>query len=114
MAEGGAGKLTERVSFYLRGEVDDGYGNTVGGWVQQFETAAAYVHLRGGESVIAARLENKHPVVMRIRTSASARQVTTDWNITDKRSGVEYAIHDVTHDVGRAYIDLLCQRGVVA
>lgn len=113
MAEGGAGKLTERVSLAKRGEVDDGYGNTVGGWIAQFEAAAGYTHLRGGESVMAARLDNRHPVVIRIRTSTAARAVEADWMLTDKRSGVEYAIKDVTHDVGRAYIDLLCQRGVV-
>ena len=113
MAKGGAGSLQERVSLAKRGEVDDGYGNTQSDWIDQFETAAAYVHLRGGETVIAARLENKHPVVVRIRTSASARQIRTDWKLVDRRTGVEYAIHDVTPTIDRAWIDLLCQRGVV-
>ena len=114
MAEGGAGKLTERVSLSKRGEVEDGYGNTVGGWVVQFETAAGFVHLRGGEAVMAARLENRHPVVIRIRTSTAARAVEAEWMLTDKRSGVEYAIKDVTPTVDRKWVDLLCERGVVA
>lgn len=112
MAKGGAGKLTERVSLFQRGELDDGYGNTQSGWELQFIAAAAYIHMRGGEAVIAARLENRHPQVIRIRSSAAARAVTADWKVTDARTGVEYAVRDVTHDVGRDYIDLLCERGV--
>lgn len=112
MDKGGAGRLTERASFLKRGELDDGYGNTVTDWVLQFACAAGYTHLRGGETVMAARLTNKHPVVVRIRSSAAARQVTAEWKVTDARTGVEYAIKDVTHDVDRQYIDLLCERGV--
>lgn len=111
--KGGAGRLTERVSLFKRGELDDGYGNTVTDWILQFETSAGYTHLRGGETVMAARLTNKHPVVVRLRSSAAALEITADWKVTDARTGVEYAIRDVTHDVDRAYIDLLCERGVV-
>ncbi|PDT79959.1 head-tail adaptor protein [Sinorhizobium sp. BJ1] len=107
-----AGKLTECVSLYRRGELDDGYGNTVTDWILQFDAAAGYTHLRGGETVMAARLTNRHPVVIRIRTSTAARPVTAEWKLVDKRSLVEYAIKDVTHDVDRKYIDLLCERGV--
>ncbi|RVN04653.1 phage head closure protein [Sinorhizobium meliloti] len=110
--KGGAGRLSERVSFARRVEREDEYGNTVAEWQEQFEAAAGYQHLRGGETVMAARLTNKHPVVVRLRTSTAARQVTADWKLTDKRTGVEYAIKDVTHDVDRLYIDLLCERGV--
>ncbi|MEY9198678.1 SPP1 family predicted phage head-tail adaptor [Sinorhizobium fredii] len=113
MDKGGAGRLQERVSFARRVEQQDSYGNTVADWQEQFTTAAGYTHLRGGETVMAARLTNKHPVVVRIRSSAAARQVTAEWKVTDARTGVEYAIKDVTHDVGRGYIDLLCERGVV-
>jgi SPP1 family predicted phage head-tail adaptor len=112
MAKGGAGKLQERVSLFKRGELDDGYGNTVTDWILQFEAAASYTHLKGGEAVMASRLANKHPVAVRLRSSAAARQITADWKVTDKRTGVEYAIHDVTHDADRAYIDLLCESGV--
>ncbi|SDN84835.1 phage head closure protein [Ensifer sp. YR511] len=113
MAKGGAGRLSERVSFFQRGEFQDQYGNTVSDWVLQFQTAASYQHLRGGEAVMAARLTNKHPLVVRIRTSTAARSVTAEWKLTDTRTGVEYAINDVTHDVDRTWIDLLCERGVV-
>lgn len=109
-----AGTLKERVSFAVRGEQDDGFGNTLAGWVEQFQEPAGYVHLRGGETVIAARLENKHPVVIRVRCSARTRAVTADWRITDTRTSTEYAIRDVTQTVDGKWVDLLCERGVTA
>lgn len=111
MKKGGAGRLNERVSLAKRGEREDGYGNTITDWIEQFQAAGGYVHLKGGETVMAARLANKHPVVVRIRTSTTARQVTADWKLTDVRTGVEYAIHDIT-PVERDYLDLLCESGV--
>lgn len=111
--DGGAGALRERVSFAVRGEQDDGYGNTQAGWVEQFQDAASYVHLRGGEGVLAARLANKHPQVIRVRAHTKTRAVTADWKVTDVRAGVEYAIKDVTATVDNKWIDLLCERGVV-
>jgi SPP1 family predicted phage head-tail adaptor len=109
----GAGALKERVSLAVRNEQDDGYGNTVSGWVEQFQDAAKYTHLRGGETVIAARLENRHPQVIRVRAHTKTRGVTADWRIKDVRSGVEYAIRDVTQTVDNKWIDFLCERGVV-
>jgi SPP1 family predicted phage head-tail adaptor len=109
----GAGTLRERVSFAVRGEVDDGYGNTVGGWVERFQDAASYVHMRGGEGVLAARLENRHPLVLRVRASTRTRDVTAEWRVTDTRTGAEYAIKDVTATVDNKWIDLLCERGSV-
>lgn len=112
MSDGGAGALRERVSFAKRNEQEDSYGNVVSEWIEQFSDAATYKHLRGGETVIAARLENRHPQVIRVRAHAKTRSVTADWKLTDKRSGVEYAIRDVTATVDNKWIDFLCERGV--
>ncbi|MBB4192792.1 phage head closure protein [Rhizobium aethiopicum] len=109
-----AGALKERVSFAVRNEQDDGYGNTVAGWIEQFQDAAEFIHMRGGEAVISARLENRHPQVIRVRASAATRRVTADWRITDTRTGTEYAIRDVTRSTENKSIDFLCERGVVA
>ncbi|MBY5503135.1 head-tail adaptor protein [Rhizobium leguminosarum] len=108
-----AGALKERVSFAVRNEQDDGFGNTVAGWIEQFQDAAEYVHLRGGESVIAARLENRHPQIVKVRASTATRRVTADWRVTDTRTRVEYAIRDVTASTDNKWIDLLCERGVL-
>lgn len=108
-----AGALRERVSFAVRGEYNDGYGNTVAGWVEQFQCAAEYIHLRGGETVIASRLENRHPQVIRVRASIATRRVTGDWRIKDTRTAVEYAVRDVTLSTDRKWVDFLCERGSV-
>ncbi|KPF47071.1 head-tail adaptor protein [Rhizobium sp. AAP43] len=109
---GGAGKLRERISFAKRIDSEDGYGNGQGDWANQFTVAGGYTHLRGGETVIASRLENRHPVVIRVRASSDTRQVTADWKATDSRSDIAYAIRDVTIDPKGAFIDMLCESGV--
>lgn len=114
MGVGGAGRLRERITFAVRGEKADGYGNTVEGWIDQFTLAAGFTHLRGGETVIAARLENRHPVVIRVRASSKSRRITADWQARDERSPEEYAVRDVTLDPKGMWIDLLCERGVTA
>ncbi len=46
-----AGALKERVSFAVRNEQDDGYGNTVAGWIEQFRMLPrihSYAGWRGG------------------------------------------------------------------
>lgn len=111
-----SGDLTERVTLSRRIETNpdapNDYGNTVSDWVEQGTVWAQYIHLRGGEAVIAGRLTGRHPQIIRIRASALTRQVAADWKVTDARTGVDYAIRDVTLDPGRAVVDLLCERGV--
>ena len=107
-----AGELFYSVAFGKREDVDDGYGNTKGAFAEAFATRAAYIHLRGGESVLASRLEGKHTQVIRVRSSAQTRQITSDWYAQDKRSLTFFAVRDVTPGLDRQFIDLLCESGV--
>ncbi|EHK56822.1 head-tail adaptor protein [Allomesorhizobium alhagi] len=110
-----AGSLKYRVDCQKRTEVDDGYGNTVSrDFETQFTASAAYQHLRGGEGVIAARLENRHPMIVLVRASSDTRQITSDWRLVDTRDGSAFAIRDVTHETDRAWISLLVEKGVAA
>ncbi len=108
----GAGDLFCSVAFGKREEVDDGYGNTRGAFVEEVSTRAAYIHLRGGESVLAGRLEGKHTQVIRVRSTSRTRQITPDWYAQDKRTLTYFAVRDVTPGLDRQFIDLLCERGV--
>lgn len=110
----GAGDLYHRVAFDRRAEVDDGMGNTQSEWVEQFQCRAAYRHLRGGESVMAGRLEGKHTQIITVRASSQTRTITSDWRVRDARSGGAFAIRDVTHETDRQWISLLVERGVAA
>lgn len=110
----GAGDLNYRVAFDERAHVADGYGNTVSDWVEQFQCRAAYRHLRGGESVMAGRLQGKHSQVIIVRASSQTRQVTPEWRVRDARDGTVFNIRDVTAETDRMFISFLCERGVAA
>jgi len=87
-----AGQLRERIAFDKRRETDDGAGNLEGAFEEQFVVWAEVLRLRGGEGVIAARLEGKQPVVITVRQSAATRLIKADWRARDKRTGEEFAL----------------------
>ena len=109
-----AGKMRERVTLAKRLETNpdapDDYGNTVGEWQDQGEVWAEVIYLRGGEAVIAGRLQGRNSVVFRVRTSPLARQVSSEWKLTNR--GVDYAVRTVTPQTDGAGFDLLCESGV--
>ncbi len=111
-----SGDLYYRVGFEARlSENPDSpidYGNTEFTWTEQFAVRAQFIHLRGGEDVMAARLEGRHLQVIRVRASTETLVVTADWRIVDKRNSDIFNIRDVTHNVDRRFIDLLCEKGV--
>ncbi len=107
-----ANDLFERVAFDLRIETDDGMGNTQGDWAEQFQCRAAYRHLRGGESVMAGRLQGKHTQIITVRASSQTREITTEYRVRDTRTGDEFNIRDVTHETERQWISLLVEKGV--
>lgn len=114
MAKISAPNLYCKMHCQKRVEQDDGYGNTVSDFATQFTVRAAFAHLRGGEAVIASRLENKHPVIITVRASSQTRQINSDWRLVDARDGTAWAVRDVTHETDRKWISLLCERGVAA
>ena len=113
-----AGALRERVNLSQREtqnqDAPNDYGNTIDAWVEQGTVATQYIHLRGSETVLAGRLAGQHTQVIRVRASALTRQVSTDWRVTDARTGQEFNVRDVTLDPRRRYVDLLCEAGVAA
>lgn len=114
MAREDAAQFHSMLAFDKRAPVDDGYGNTVGGWVEQFQTHAAVTFLRGGETVMAARLESRSPAVIRLRASANAALLSGDWRARDMRNGTTFNIRQVTRDPTRSFVDCLAETGVVA
>ncbi|MDQ0996881.1 head-tail adaptor [Phyllobacterium ifriqiyense] len=107
-----AGDLFYSVAFGKREEVTDEYGNTQGAFVEQFSQRAGYIHLRGGESVLAGRLEGKHTQIIRVRSTSQTRQIKSDWYAQDKRDLKYFAVRDVTPLLDRQFIDILVEAGV--
>lgn len=112
MAKAGSGQLHYQVSLLKREDVDDGQGNTQGKFVEQFQTRAEFIHLRGSEAVMAGRLQGKHTQVIRVRNSSSTRLISTDWMLRDVRTGKSFNIRDIEHEVNRQFIALTCESGV--
>lgn len=118
-----AGRLDRRLTFEVRREQDDGAGNFVSEWVAQFTQAANVKFMRGGESVLAARLEATQPAIVTIRASTQARAIGNDWRAVDARAGMDehgkprvvYQIKEIPRESDdRAYLEIFVVRGVAA
>lgn len=105
----GAGRLDKLVTFQKRSAASDGHGGEESTWSDQFTVWGGFTHLRGGETVLAERLEGVHPAVIRVRRSTDTVKVTTDWRVKDA-DDVIYAIRDVT-PTERSHIDFLVASG---
>jgi SPP1 family predicted phage head-tail adaptor len=110
----GGGDLRHRVAFEKRASGEDGYGNTVEDWREQFVVSAGYQHLRGGEGVMAGRLSGEHTQVIFVRASSQTRAVAADWRARDVRAGTIFNIREITESEDRAWLDFLCQSGVAS
>jgi head-tail adaptor len=107
-----AGELRERFEFQERSPVSDGHGNEQGPWQARYECAGRRQMLRGGEQVMASRLEGRQPAVITIRANRMARRITTDWRARDIRSEEIWAIRSISLSEKRDFLDLLVERGV--
>jgi SPP1 family predicted phage head-tail adaptor len=108
----GAGDLTQRVTFGERAKVSDGAGNERGGFADKFTVWAEFVHMRGGEAIMAARLDGRHVQVIRVRASSQSKSVTPNWLAKDARLGTLFNIRDITPTADRMFLDFLCEAGV--
>lgn len=107
----GSGALRELFAFDKRLEISDGAGNTVADWAEQFQCAARRESLKGGETVMASRLEGRQPYIVTIRYTASSGLVTHDWRARDARSNAEYSIKTAVARPRKDYIDLIIVEG---
>ena len=107
-----SGELRERFSFAFRQTVQDGIGNEQGEWIDQFTCWAKKITLRGGENVMASRLQGRSPAVLTVRYSIQASGITTDWRCTDTRTSEVFNIRQVTVSPKRDAIDFLLEAGV--
>jgi SPP1 family predicted phage head-tail adaptor len=112
-----AGDLRYRVKFSERDTVEDEYGNPSTAWIDRFTVAANISPQLGGETVIAARLTGRQPVVIRVRRSPDTALIKTDWKATNTADGTEYNIRTAvdpyqgTVEHGK-WRDMLAEAGV--
>lgn len=65
--------------------------------------------LRGGESVMQARLASKSPAIITVRASSLTRQITSEWKL--RINDLDYhAKEDPRESDDRAFLELLVER----
>ncbi|MGV1900737.1 head-tail adaptor protein [Agrobacterium sp. 22-3674b3] len=109
-----AGRLVERVAFDARPVEDDQHGNGEGAFAEKFQRRAGFTFLRGGEAVIAARLEGRQPVIVLVRSDAQTRLVDTDWQMRDVRTSTVYAVRSVIPSDDRQWLHITVESGVAS
>ncbi|WP_421406831.1 phage head completion protein [Agrobacterium tumefaciens] len=109
-----AGSLHERIAFEARAPEDDQHGNVEGDFVEQFQRRAGFTFLRGGEAVIAARLEGRQPVVVLVRSDSETRLVDTDWQMRDVRTSKVYAVKSIIPSDDRQWLHIAVESGVAS
>ncbi len=109
-----SGQLFDRVAFDAPTVAVDGYGGNVAGWSEQFISYANIMFLRGGETVQAARLQGRQPVVVTIPMSNEGQAVLPSWRMRDTRSGIVYNIRSIVRSDDRQFLELTAESGVPA
>jgi len=111
----GASDLRHRAAFDRRVKVDDGAGNTEGEeWQEQFTRRAAYIYAGGGETAMAARLEGRGVLKVRVRSCSQTRRIRQDWQMRDVWEGTIYAVKEVDAVTNRQWVYLVVERGVAS
>lgn len=102
-----------RVSFQKRvAQGNDGLGNVLSPFVEQFQTRVAIKYLRGGEDVMASRLEGRQPAIATALQSSNIDLVSPDWRMVDVRTNDVWNVRSAEPMQNRRYVDFLIERGV--
>lgn len=107
-----AGKMRDRIRFDQRAL--DANQVRQGPWEEGFTVWAETTWLRGGEGVVAQRLEGKQPVAFSIRDSAQARTITTGFRAVDSRTQQVFDVTAASPSREPGFIDVLAVSGGAA
>lgn len=109
------GDLSTLTRFQSPVQQRDEDGQLHQGWQTEFEAWAHVRHLRGGESVMQARMASRSPAILTIRNSAAARSVTSEWRaVVRDRTGIE-RVYEMREDPrpseGSGFLEMLAESG---
>ncbi len=110
-AKRSAGSLYDKITFSTITEVPDG-NHGFDEVPTDFTVRANIRYLRGGETVQAARLTGKQPVVVTVRRSSQTAALTTDDGMRDARTGTKYNIRSVVTTDDRQFMEITAESGV--
>lgn len=110
----GIGELRYRFTFQKDEATADWTGHPGDpDWQDQFTVWGNITFMRGGESVMAARLTARQPAILTVRNSSDTRQIEANWRVKDARTGEIYNIREqprVSKD-NRGYLEVLIEAG---
>lgn len=92
--------------------IQDGYGNTLGGWESLGVFRATIRDINGGEGVQAAKLAGTGAVEVFLRASGVTRGLRADDVIVDRRTGARLNVRYAQEQGrNRDYVVATCERG---
>lgn len=104
-------RLPDRITLERRTEQTDGYGNHIGAWVPAFTRWCSVKALRGGETVIASRLQGRQPVIVTVRSDPETDQIDPEM-----RAAINGRVYNVREHPrlmdDRLYLEFLAESGV--
>lgn len=105
-------EMNELVAFDRLDALPDAHGGHTTEWSEVFQTRARYTRLRGGETVIASRLEGGQPTIIRVAAFSDTRAVSTDWRVRDLQTGEKFNLRSKIETDDRQYFDFAAESGV--
>lgn len=103
-----AGDLTKRAALLEPFEERDADGQIVQEYRERGTVWCNVRHLRGGESVMQARMESRNPAIITVRASSLTRGVDSEWRV--RIDGREYDVkEDPRETQDRAFLEFLAE-----
>ena len=107
-----AGDLTRIATLLEPIEARDADGQVVQSWQDRGTVWCNVLPLRGGESVMAARMQSRSPVIVTVRAASLTRRITSEWRL--RIDGREYDVkEDPRETQDRAWFEMLAEAGAI-
>ena len=103
-----AGQLTKRATLLEPVEAVDADGQLVQSWRERGTAWCNVRWLRGGESVMQARLASKSPAIVTVRASPLTRRITSEWEALIDGRIYEFR-EDPRESQDRAFLEALAE-----
>jgi SPP1 family predicted phage head-tail adaptor len=107
-----AGDLRHEIKLERQVTTPDGAGGSTTTWQEVITTPARIKVLKGGETVMAGRLQGTQTVVVTLRNQPGLGDADSTWRLTSTRSGRVYDIKSITPDERGAWLDILAEIGI--
>lgn len=103
-----ASALSSRVTFQSPIHWRDADGQQQHGWRPEFREWVKVHYLRGGESVMASRMQSRNPAILTVRASRQAERITSEWRALVNGKAFEVK-EDPRPTPDRAFYEMLAE-----